>query len=131
MSEANVEIVRRSFEAFNRGDLDAAFAEASDDVVTYRDVPDASEFHGTDGFLAASAEWAEGFDDWTITPQEYIDAGADRVMARVLQSARGKNSGVPISEDWWFVYTVRGGKLARLEIYAEREKAYEAAGLAG
>jgi ketosteroid isomerase-like protein len=32
MSEENVEIVRRAFEAFNRGDLDAAGADASPDM---------------------------------------------------------------------------------------------------
>ena len=130
MSQADVGIVERASKAFYEGDIDSAFEHVADDVVLYRDVPDASEFHGMEGFLSATAEWAEGFEDYRITPQEYVDAG-DSVLARVRQSARGKDSGVPIDEDWWFVYTVSDGKIDRMEIYADRAKAYAAAGLGG
>ena len=128
MSQADVELIKRSSEAFYSGDLEAAAAMVAEDAVFYRDVPDASEYHGFEGFLAATAEWTEGFEDHAIEPQEYVDGG-ERVLVRVLQSGRGKGSGVPVAEDWWFVYEVREGRIARLEIYADPEKAHAAAGL--
>jgi ketosteroid isomerase-like protein len=100
----------------------------SDDLVTYRDQPDRTTHHGKEGFLRVTLDWVEGFDEWSVTTAEVIDAG-DRVVARIHQSARGKASGVPVEEDWWFVYGVRDGKIARVEMYRSRDKALEAAGL--
>ena len=128
MAQADIEVIKRSSDAFYSGDLEGAAALVAEGATFYRDVPDASEYHGFEGFLTATAEWLEGFEDHSIEPQDYVDAG-DRVLVRVIQRGRGKESGVPLAEDWWFVYTVRDGKIARLEIYAEPAKAYEAAGL--
>jgi ketosteroid isomerase-like protein len=128
VSQADVELIQRCSEAFYSGDLEAAAAMVAADAVFYRDVPDASEYRGFAGFLAATAEWTEGFDDHSIEPREFVDTG-ERVLVEVVQRGRGRESGVPLEEPWWFVYTVRDGKIERLEIYAERAKAREAAGL--
>ncbi len=128
MSQADVELIQRCSEAFYSGDLEAAAAMVAEDAVFYRDVPDASEYRGFEGFLAATAEWTEGFEDHSVEPRQFINTG-ERVLVEAMQRGRGKESGVPLEEPWWFVYTVRQGKIARLEIYADRAKAYAAAEL--
>jgi ketosteroid isomerase-like protein len=41
----------------------------------------------------------------------------------------GAASGAPIEADFWFLWTVRDLKVARLDMYARKAEALEAAGL--
>jgi ketosteroid isomerase-like protein len=128
MSEENVEIVRSTYEAFDRGDIDAVLSNADPALVTYRADPEAATWHGPDGFLQAMADWTEGFDQFSARAEEFIDAG-DRVIVRVHQWALGKSSGAPVEADFWFVHSLTGGKVTRLDIFASKGPALEAAGL--
>jgi ketosteroid isomerase-like protein len=129
VSEENVEIIRRGYEAYTRGDL-AAIQEVTDPgVVVYRKDPDGATFHGWDGFLQAIAEWVEDFDEFTISAREFIDANDDQVVVRVHQTAVGAQSGAPIEAEFWFVHTQRDGKLVRLDMLANKADALAAAGL--
>jgi ketosteroid isomerase-like protein len=47
----------------------------------------------------------------------------------VRQTARGEASGVPVESDFWFVFRLRGGKIARLSFHVREPEALEAAGL--
>jgi ketosteroid isomerase-like protein len=55
MSEENVDLVRRGWEAYERGDLSAALADMSPDLVTYiaPPIPVAGTYHGPEGLLQA------------------------------------------------------------------------------
>ena len=128
MSQENVEIVRRAFAAFEDGDLDRLGDLVTDDLVVYRAEPDGATSHGLDGFLQLTRDWTEGFTNWIPVPQEFTDAGK-RVLVRIQQSARGEASGVPLTEDWWFVYEFREARIARMSIYSHESDALEAAGL--
>ena len=75
-----------------------------------------------------SADAAEAFDEFSLRGEEFIDAG-DQVVVRVVSEGRGAGSGAPVTGTFWFVYGVRGGKLATIDMYATREEALEAAGL--
>ena len=57
-----------------------------------------------------------------------IDAG-DRVLVRVRQRARGEASGIPVEGQFWFVFEVRAGSVAKVSFYIRRDAALEAAGL--
>jgi ketosteroid isomerase-like protein len=129
MPEGNVEIVRRGYEAYARGDLDGLMGDVDPEMVTYRAEPDGATFEGWEGFLAAIAEWVEDFDDFTITPAEFMEANDKQVVVRVHQTAVGKQSGAAIEADFWFVYTLSAGKVTRLDMFASRDQALEAAGL--
>ena len=85
MSQENVEIVRRGYEAYARGDMAAMLADLDPDMVTYREEPDGATFKGRDGFLEAIAEWVEDFDEFVATAEELIDANDRQVVVRVHQ----------------------------------------------
>lgn len=55
-------MIRRGWEAYERGDLSAALADVSPDIVVYQapPLPDASTYHGREGMLQALFDWAEG-----------------------------------------------------------------------
>jgi len=128
MSQENVEIVRRAWEAWERGDLTGWLDLVSDDLVTRRVGLDNATFHGKEGFLEQASEWSEGFVEWSVAAEEFIDAG-DQVVARNHQAARGEASGAPIEMDFWFVYTISQGKIARVDMFVNKREAHEAAGL--
>jgi ketosteroid isomerase-like protein len=128
MSEENLEIVRSSYEAFDRGDIDAVLANADPALVTYRADPEAAIWHGPDGFLQAMADWTEGFDQFNARAEEFRDAG-DRVIVRVHQRALGQSSGAPVEADFWFVHSLSRGKVTRVDIFASKGPALAAAGL--
>jgi len=128
MSQENVEIVRRTYAAFERGDISAVLDDADPGLVTYRADPEAATWHGPEGFLQALADWTEGFDQFSASAEEFIDAG-DSVIVRVHQRARGHGSGVPVEADFWFVHTLSDGKITRLDMFASKGPALEAAGL--
>src|SRR4029453_8624735 len=128
MSQENVELVRAGFAAFGQGDVSRMLDLMADDLVTYRADPDGASYHGKEGFLAATADWTEGFSDWNVIPEEFIDAG-DCVLARVRQIVRGVASGIPIEQDFWFVFEIREERLTKLSFYVREDEAREAAGL--
>ena len=128
MSQENVEIVRGAFAAFEDGDLDRLRDLVTDDLIVYRADPDGATSHGLEGFLQLTKDWTEGFRDWSPVPEEFTDAG-EQVLVRVRQSVRGEVSGVPLTEDWWFVYELRGARVAKMSIYAHEAEALKAVGL--
>ena len=128
MSQGNVEIVRRAFAAFERGDLTALLDLMADDLVTHRIDPDDAVYRGKEGFLKATAEWTEDFDDWTLTAEEFLD-GSDGVLVRVRQTARGRVSGVPVESLMWFDMRVHEDRIVRVTFHTDRARAFEAAGL--
>src|SRR5213592_78075 len=97
MSQENVELVRRSFEAFAQGGLDAMSDFWADDI-DYRAVEgaldDRGPMHGKDAVRAYVQDWLDMFDDFKVEPMELIDAGEDQVIAVGRISGRAKLSGV-------------------------------------
>ena len=131
MSQENVEILRRADEAFQRGDLSTALADVDESVEASRiaPAPDVKAYHGRQGMTQMLLDWVEGFDEWAMTAEEYIDANTDQVIVRIHQTATGSQSGAPVEEDFWFLYTFRDRKVVRLEMYIREAQALEAAGL--
>ena len=69
------------------------------------------------------------WDEIRFEPLEYIDAGESVVVdARLV--GQGKKSGVAVERTWSYVWTLRSGRVIRMEGYADRAEALKAAGLA-
>jgi len=129
MSEANVEIVRRQNEAFNRGDL-ARLLELADPNIEWwdrQDDPGADVHRGHEGLRKAFAELAD-LAELHLEPKEFIDAG-DYVVVPVRVTGRGQTSGVSFAEDEVQVFRLRDGKITELREYREKGEALEAVGL--
>src|SRR5215207_1868612 len=130
MSEENVEVVRRAYEAFNRGDLDAmdAYFAPTFEYVASGAVPGTGGvYRGLEGFREFLG-WLGEFSSARGEINELIDAG-DRVLVGWTIRGRGKQSGVESGWHFWIVWTLRDGKIAGGEGFTDRDKALEAAGL--
>jgi uncharacterized protein len=126
----NVEIVRRSVEAFARGDLDAFLAAHDPDVEwrTAADEPNPQIYRGHDGlrrFVADISEaWVDRFDD-VMEFHAFIDLG-DWVVVPWTARLRGRSSGVPIDVRETYAVRVEDGRIVRVEEYRTREEAIDA-----
>jgi ketosteroid isomerase-like protein len=114
--------------ALGQGDVTELLNLMDDELVVHRPDPDGATFRGKEGFLESIADWTEGFSDWEVVPQDFVDAG-DFVVVHVLQSARGEASGIPIEGVWWFVFEVHDARVTRLSFHSRRPEALEVAGL--
>ncbi len=63
-----------------------------------------------------------------MTPEEFIDAG-NRVVVRAYFRGRGRGSGLEVDTRFYELYTLRGGKIVRVDEFTGLEEALEAAGL--
>jgi ketosteroid isomerase-like protein len=131
MSEENVELIRRGWEAYEAGDLSGALADLSPDLVTYvaAPLPVAGTYHGPEGLLQLTLDWAEGFDELVVTGEEYFDTPGDQVVVRARHRGSGVGSGAPAETDIWYVFTIRAGKAVRADVFNDRSEALRAAGL--
>jgi ketosteroid isomerase-like protein len=126
-----VELVRRVTEAAERGDRAAFLDGYSREVVVEQapPIPDARTYRGHEGLGKALSDWKKVFGEVVMTAEDFTDAGEDQVIVRVHQEGRGAGSGIPVSFDTWYLYTVAGGKIVHLRMFSELGAAREAAGL--
>jgi ketosteroid isomerase-like protein len=133
MSQENVEIVRRTWQAFADGGLDA-LAEFWDDEINWRAiegaVDDVGEIQGAEAMRRYLQDWLDTFEDITSVPTELLDVGDGRVVAVLHVTGRARLSGVRTELRYAIVYTLRDGKIVRGREYADRQEALQAVGLA-
>jgi uncharacterized protein len=115
----SVEIVR----TFLCADVDEALTYADPEIVwnPIEELPT----QGHDEVRASLARWKAEWDDYKVMPEEYVDMG-DSVVVTVRLRGRGRGSGVEIDALFYDVYTLRDGKIVRMDQYTERSHALEA-----
>jgi uncharacterized protein len=131
MSEENVQVVREGYDRF------AATGEPTEELSTDDFAWDMSHFHGWpeqqvyegfEGTRAFLATWVDAWDDWELEVESLLDAG-DRVVAFVRQHGTSKEAGLPIDMSFAQVWTLRDGKLSRMDMYSDRDEALADAGI--
>ena len=66
--------------------------------------------------------WLSEWEHWRAVAEDYLEVD-DHVIVLASYRGRGKGSGVEIHQEGAHVFTLRDGKVVRLEIFANREKA--------
>jgi ketosteroid isomerase-like protein len=122
MSEQNVEIVRR----FLAAEMDEALALADPGIV-WNPIEESPE-QGHDAVRASAVRWKSEWDDYELVPEDFADMG-DCVLATVRLRGRGRGSGVEVDARFFDLYTLRDGKIIRMDQFAEESEALAAVGL--
>jgi ketosteroid isomerase-like protein len=135
MREEDMEVVRDSWAAWSRGDLDSLFADYWDrdiawDMTHFREWPD-RRYQGTAGVRRFLSEWLEVWGDYEADVDEILAAPDGRVVTLAWQRGRGRESGLAMDMKWAQLVTISGGKIIRVENYDDPSEALEAAGLSG
>src|SRR4029078_7442959 len=92
----NVELTRRGFDAYNAGEHEAVVALLHPDVDLLADheLLNSGSFTGHEGVRRWSAEWMEGWDEFSIEANTVETIGEHFVLVDAHQVARGAGSGI-------------------------------------
>ena len=128
MSQENVQIIRGSMEYFKRtGEVLWDVIDPEIEIHDH-DVPDGDVFRGHAGRRKWASTFVDAWEHVSVEPEEYIDAGGDKVVLLHRLAARGRG-GISLERQDGVVYTLRDGKIVRMDYYGSRLEALEAVGL--
>jgi ketosteroid isomerase-like protein len=134
MSRANVETVRRVYDAVARRDTRSVLALYDPEVEwdmsrgAWGDLEGGGIHQGHEGLRSWFRKQYEVWEKWEDEPDELIDAG-DHVVSVVTSRSRGRTSGVEVESHHAAVWTLREGRVVRVTWFPTREEALTAAGL--
>jgi ketosteroid isomerase-like protein len=113
--------------AFNRGDF-AALDEIDDEAELQDEtrIPGAGWNFGHQGAVDWAVKLWESFGRLALDISDPVEVGPCLVV-RWHAVGRGKRSGAAVDMDGWCVFTVRLGKVSRVEFFASRTEAIAAA----
>jgi ketosteroid isomerase-like protein len=128
VGERKVEVVRRLFELYASGGMEAAL-EVMDEEIVIVIPPNMSaepdSYHGHEGARRYFAGFEGMIEEIRYEALELIPEG-EHVLARARLGGRGASSGLEVDLESIVVHTVEGGKVTRIEPYTDLESAREA-----
>lgn len=133
MSQADVDFLRKGYEALARGDMET-FTTLSRERLgpefEFHHVWDGQVLKGFEGTMEWIADTRETWEDYSQELEELIELGENVVVALRI-SARGGGSGVPVAQELAVVWTFEDGKAIQARSFTSRAEALAAAGVAG
>ena|SRR5437763_4333908 len=145
MSQDDAEIVRRLLGPFEQGDIvplfrdetvaaslsaaSAPFFTSDFECVFVRDDVGRATYSGLDGLRAAWLDWLLPWETYHAGVEDVIDAGEGRVLVLTRDHACPKGANAEVDFVGAPVWTVREGKVARIEFYWNRADGMAAVGL--
>ena len=128
---SSVDLVQRSYVAFERGDLDGVLGDMDPEIEWQQaqGLPHGGTYHGLaevrrNIFDPLEEQW---WDEFSAVPSEFLDAGGEVVVLgryRGVAKGTGKQLNVPFVHVW----TVRGEKAVRFRQFLDTAGWNEALG---
>jgi ketosteroid isomerase-like protein len=130
MSEQDISIVRRVFEAWGSNDPDTGLELLDDEIEWHpaQDEPETGTIHGKEELQGMLLKWLTAFDNFRAEPLEYIDAG-EAVVIPLHISGKMHGSGAEVVNEETMVFWLRGGKVVEVREYRTKDEALGVAGM--
>ena len=130
MSQENLDLARRGYEAFARGDLDSAIEIMHPEIEAHDppEAPDATIYRGREAVRRDWEQFSNLFEDFSIDVEKSFDRG-DEVVVFLRFRGRARESNAEVEAPMAHVWTIRDGKAVRLRQFLDRAEALKAAGL--
>ena len=131
MSQANVELTRQAYDAFNRRDFDAFLTTMDADVEAVSLlVAMEGDYHGHAGIRRWWHDLFDVFSDFAVEVVEVRDLG-DVCFSTLRTHGHGSDTDTPFEMSLWMVLRFRHGKCVWWRAYDNENDALQAAGLRG
>ncbi|CAN5233479.1 hypothetical protein BH24ACT23_BH24ACT23_08920 [soil metagenome] len=125
MSEENVKLVRRIFDAWDRDESARDFLAEDIEYVN----PSYAVESGTRRGRSSFAIVRDTYGDFKLQVDRFLDAGGDDVVVLAHYTGSGPSSGVPVAGEHGHVWTIKDGLAVRFRWFQSHREALEAAGL--
>lgn len=124
----NTDTLKSGYEAYGRGDLEAAMADWADDVRWEGSgssrVPGNGNHEGKQAIGGALQATASAYDEFTVHPDEFIEDGETVVVLGHTHVGKGgRKEQVPFVH----IFRFNGGKVERIQILTDTAIAAEVA----
>ena len=132
MARENVEVVRSLYERWAEGDYSAVDWADPEIEFVMADGLNRGAWRGIAEMGRAWGEEIRAWDDFRVIPEEYRELDDERVLVLLHNHGRGKTSGVTVDDiaaKSANVVHVRDGRVTRLVLYWDRERALADLGL--
>jgi ketosteroid isomerase-like protein len=125
--------VQAGYEAWNRDDMEAARSFADPEVEVYvaqdADLPVGLDdaYYGPDGYCQAMEEWSEAWRNWRVEVDDVVEVAQDKFLVTGRHFGEGRASGVKLERWSAALYTIRRGKILRVDMFflADKESVSE------
>ena len=131
-TDAALEVVTEVYAAASRGDWEMARGLFDEEIVWEPPSggPTAGVYEGPQRAIAEVGTWTEPFEGFEWRP-ERLAMNGDKVLVAGRMSGKGRGSGIPVEAEEFHVWTLRGDRIARLQMFLDEGEAKTAAGLGG
>jgi ketosteroid isomerase-like protein len=128
---ANLDLVRSIYADWERGDFGRAdWAHGDIEFVSWVVDIDPDRTEGLAGMASAYRRWLGEWEDFRIAGvDEYRELDDGRVLVVGRLCGRGKVSGAAVDRKFVNVFQLREGRVARLVLYSDRDRALADLGL--
>ena len=124
MAPGNADLIRPIYEEWSRGNWRPSF----DVYHPHMEWGWSDEFPGLGGVYDDRRDpnprirsWLSEWADWRVEAEDYLEFGDQVVVLKY--HGRGRASGAEVHQDGAHVFRLREGKVVRLEIFADPQKA--------
>ena len=128
----NLDLVRSLYAKWERGDYSSISWAAPDIEFAVVDGPSPGSWSGIAGMADAFREIMNAWEGYRATAEEYRELQGDRVLVLQRLDGRGKTSAIDIGQiqpEAAATYDVREGKVSRVALYWDRDRAFADLGL--
>jgi ketosteroid isomerase-like protein len=127
VSAENIEVIRRMFEAYARGGFAALaeFIHPDFEMSFMADDPRGGKTYRAGEAEEAMVDFVDSFQDFRAEAEDFIDAG-DHVVVAFRERGRARG-GVELEQVFGILYTLRDGRVARMQWFDGPDEALAAA----
>ncbi len=120
MARDNVDVIEGAWEAFAKGNLEAAVAPAADDaeIRIPETLPFGGTYRGPDGFRDYVDQLLASFGDFKATPEKVLGADDDHVVVVARTSGRTRDGERFEGRSAW-IYRLRDGRIVEVEAFTD------------
>ena len=132
VSQENVEVVRRTYEALNRGAAASglgSWVEIYYAQALYEPIEEEQPIRGHEELVTYFQRWLEAWQHIRWDLEEILETEGGQVVAAATVRATARTSGMDVEQRFFHVFDIARGRVARQQEYLDRADALKAVGL--